>query len=87
MQIGNNTSTNLFQNETIGTFSGQLAAFPNWTRRVLLRGLGTLLLWARRSRQRSELRRVMSREDRFFLDIGVSRATLHHEARKWFWQG
>ncbi len=87
MQYGNLTSSNLLQNETIGTVSGQLVTFLNWNKRVLVRGLGTLLLWARRSRQRSELRQVLARDDRFFLDIGVDRATMHHESRKWFWQG
>ncbi len=87
MQYGNFTSNNLFQNDTIGTVSGQLVKFVEWNKRVLVRSLGTLLLWARRFRQRSELRQVLGRGDHFFQDIGLSRATLHHESSKWFWQG
>ena len=85
MQYGNNTSSNLLQNETAGIVSGHLAAFLDWNKRVLLRGLGTLRLWVRRSRQRSELRQVLGCGDHFFQDIGLSRATLHHESSKWFW--
>ena len=87
MQYGKLTSNNLFPNETLGTVSGQLAAFLDWNKRGVVHGLGTVLLWARRSRQRSELRQVLGRGDRFFQDIGLSRATLHHESSKWFWQG
>ncbi len=87
MQYGKTTSIILLQNETIDAVSGQLAAFAEWNKRVLIRGLGTVLLWARRSRQRNELRQVLGRSDHFFRDIGLDRATLHYESGKWFWQG
>lgn len=86
MQYGNITSSNLIQNEAAGAASRQVAAFLDWNKRILVRGLGTVSVWARRSRQRGELRQVLGRGDHFFQDIGVDRATLHNESGKWFWQ-
>ena len=86
MQYGKITSNNLFPNETFGPGSGQLAAFLDWNKRGVILGAGTVLLWVRRSRQRSELRQVLGRDNHFFQDIGIDRATLHHESGKWFWQ-
>ena len=87
MQYGKNTSINLLQNETVDAVSGQLATFANWNKRLIIRGAGTAMLWMRRSRQRSELRQLLGRGDHFFQDTGLSRATLHIESSKWFWQG
>ncbi len=50
------------------------------------RALTTLRLWVRRSLQRSELRALIDNDDRFFRDIGLSRADVHHESHKWFWR-
>jgi uncharacterized protein YjiS (DUF1127 family) len=48
--------------------------------------VATLRLWVRRMRHRSQLRAVLHHDAHFFLDIGVSRATVYKEAGKWFWQ-
>ncbi len=50
------------------------------------RALATLRLWVRRSLQRSELRALIDNDDRFFRDIGLSRADVHYESDKWFWR-
>jgi len=54
--------------------------------RAGVRTWGTLRLWWRRSRQRTALRTLVSRDAHFFHDIGVSRATVYNEGSKWFWQ-
>jgi len=46
----------------------------------------TLSLWSERSRSRNELRLQLGNDERFFYDIGVSRATVFNESQKWFWQ-
>ena len=48
--------------------------------------LAILRLWVRRSLQRSELRALIDNDDRFFRDIGLSRADVHYESDKWFWK-
>ena len=48
--------------------------------------LATLRLWVRRSAQRSELRALIDNDDRFFRDIGLSRADAYYESDKWFWK-
>jgi uncharacterized protein YjiS (DUF1127 family) len=53
---------------------------------ALAKTAGTLRLWARRARQRAQLRGVLDYDAHFFHDIGIPRATLYVEARKWFWQ-
>jgi len=54
--------------------------------RALTATLATLRLWVRRSLQRSELRALIGNDDRFFRDIGLSRADVHYESHKWFWK-
>jgi uncharacterized protein YjiS (DUF1127 family) len=62
------------------------AAAPAAWERAAIRALGTLRLWARRWRQRAELRITLEREPRFFADIGIPRDLVYKEARKWFWR-
>ena len=62
------------------------AGTPTGVGALAARTLGTLRLWLRRSRQRASLRGVLTHDARFFLDIGVPRATVFAEAGKWFWQ-
>ena len=45
-----------------------------------------LTLWMERSQSRQELRLVLGNDERFFSDIGISRATMYNESQKWFWQ-
>ena len=54
--------------------------------RALTATLATLRLWVRRSLQRSELRALIGNDDRFFRDIGLSRADVYYESDKWFWR-
>jgi uncharacterized protein YjiS (DUF1127 family) len=78
-----------YLNEIVGGWTAAGKQREPARRRVLeagVRVLGTLRLWVRRMRQRSELRGVLVYEPRFFQDIGVSRATVYREAGKWFWQ-
>ncbi len=55
-------------------------------RRALAKAQATLRLWVRRSLQRGELRALIGNDDRFFRDIGLSRADVHYESDKWFWR-
>ena len=66
--------------ETIfGTLAKKVAFLPV---SVLSAGMGTILIWQERARQRY---RIAELDDRALKDIGVSRAELHREWRKPFW--
>jgi len=52
-------------------------------RNALSRVRALFRLWRRRMHQRTELARLDERE---LHDIGVTRADVHREADKWFWQ-
>ena len=62
-------------------FSRLTAAETRWLR------LGNLLgLWMYRIRIRQELKGLLTRDARFFKDIGVSRGSVYAEAVKPFWR-
>lgn len=61
-------------------------AVPSGIAATWTRTAGTLRLWWRRYRQRAQLNQLLGRDNHFFQDIGVSRATVYNEGSKWFWQ-
>lgn len=65
----------IFQRPSFGT--GQ--AYWNQMKEIVT-------VWAERSRYRNELRLTLGNDERFFSDIGISRATIYNESQKWFWQ-
>ena len=44
------------------------------------------MVWLRRYQNRQELRDMLGNDERFFSDIGITRATIFRESDKWFWQ-
>ncbi len=46
----------------------------------------TIMVWLRRYQHRQELQELLGNDERFFSDIGISRATFYRESEKWFWQ-
>jgi uncharacterized protein YjiS (DUF1127 family) len=60
-------------------------ALPSEVRRVTGAVLRTVAVWSRRSRERRELRELLT-DDRLLADIGITRDQASREAVKPFWQ-
>jgi uncharacterized protein YjiS (DUF1127 family) len=70
-----------FDLPSLGEISG--SASRGRLRSLLAHALDRLLLWQERHRQRYALEML---DDRLLEDIGLSRADVHREATKRFWQ-
>ncbi len=77
---------NLNQSPDSVAWDAPASGWPAGVQRALTATLATLRLWVRRSLQRSELRALIDNDDRFFRDIGLSRADVYYESDKWFWR-
>jgi uncharacterized protein YjiS (DUF1127 family) len=70
----------------------QISLFPqsrqtfNSLQRTWAELTNTVMVWLRRYQHRQELRELLGNDQRFFSDIGISRATFYRESEKWFWQ-
>jgi uncharacterized protein YjiS (DUF1127 family) len=71
-----------FAGKTFGATGG----LSQLTRALFARCLDALLTWQQRHRNRRELQRLLSLDDRMLADIGISRSSVAFEARKRFWQ-
>lgn len=71
---------------TQNSFSLQSQRALNSLQRTWTELKETVKVWMRRYQHRQELRELLGNDQRFFSDIGISRATIYRESDKWFWE-